>query len=101
MKRHTVLILAAAVSVLLMAVAAGGAQKDLSDKFDQSLRKGESRSTLDPLMFREPDIRKAYEAAKEIPWVLDSIYCYCYCAESPAFRHKSLLSCYVDLHAAR
>jgi hypothetical protein len=39
--------------------------------------------------------------AREIPWVLDSIYCYCFCEESPAFRHKSLLSCYTDDHAAQ
>jgi hypothetical protein len=68
---------------------------------DQSLREGENRSTLDPNQFQNPMIEKAYQAAKDIPWVLDSIYCFCFCKESPAFRHKSLLSCYVDLHAAR
>ncbi len=67
---------------------------------DQTLRKGESRATLDPARFSDPMVRKAYQAAKEIPWVLDSIYCYCRCEESPVFRHKSLLSCYVDNHAA-
>ena len=72
-----------------------------ADRYDQSLRKGETRATLDPAQFDDPEIRKAYQVAKEIPWVLDSIYCYCFCQESPAFRHKSLLSCYVDLHAAR
>ena len=70
-------------------------------QFDQSLREGENRPTLDPNQFSNPTIKKAYQVAKEIPWVLDSIYCFCFCKESPAFRHKSLLSCYVDLHAAR
>lgn len=70
-------------------------------KFDQSLREGESRQTLDPNQFSNPTIKKAYRVAKDIPWVLDSVYCFCFCKESPAFRHKSLLSCYVDLHAAR
>jgi len=67
---------------------------------DESLRRGETRETLSPDLFQHPQIRAAYAAAKEIPWVLDSIYCYCYCEESPVFRHKSLLSCYVDQHAA-
>lgn len=71
------------------------------DRYDASLRKGESRETLDPAQFEDPKIRKAYQVAQDIPWVLDSIYCFCYCHESPAFRHTSLLSCYVDLHAAR
>jgi hypothetical protein len=70
-------------------------------QYDQSLREGEDRPTLDPSQFQNPMIKKAYQAAKDIPWVLDSIYCFCFCKESPAFRHKSLLSCYVDLHAAR
>lgn len=67
---------------------------------DESLRRGETRTTLDPKMFSDPRINKAYQVAKEIPWVLDSIYCYCMCEESPVFKHKSLLSCYVDNHAA-
>jgi hypothetical protein len=68
---------------------------------DESMRKGETRETVDP-SFYASDLRvqKAYQIAKEIPWVLDSIYCYCMCKESPAFRHKSLLSCFVDDHAA-
>ena len=68
---------------------------------DESLRMGETRATLDPMMFSEPQVREAYTAAKKIPWILDSIYCYCRCKESPVFRHKSLLSCYVDEHASQ
>jgi len=68
---------------------------------DKSLRRGEKRATLAPNIFSDnAKIKKAYQVAKEIPWALDSIYCYCYCEESPAFKHKSLLSCYVDNHAA-
>ena len=70
------------------------------DKGDQSLRRGETRITLNPNLFKDPTVREAYRIAKEIPWVLDSIYCYCKCEESSAFRHKSLLSCYVDNHAS-
>ncbi len=69
-------------------------------QYDMSLRKGEARPTLDPAQFSDTTIRRAYEVAGEIPWVLDSIYCYCQCKENPYFKHKSLLSCYVDNHAA-
>lgn len=68
---------------------------------DESLRKGENRQTLEPAMFADAGVREAYAVARKIPWVLDSIYCYCRCKESPVFRHKSLLSCYVDDHASQ
>ncbi len=72
-----------------------------SGQFDFSLRRGETRKTLPPGIFVNPIVKRAYAVAKKIPWVLDSIYCYCFCEESPAFRHKSLLSCYAENHAAQ
>lgn len=84
---------------LLVGAFAAADQKAPVQK-DESLRRGETRATLDPKMFSDPKIRQAYQVAKDIPEVLDSIYCYCMCEESPVFRHKSLLSCYVDNHAA-
>ncbi|MCL4476024.1 MAG: hypothetical protein M1508_07350 [Nitrospirae bacterium] len=88
------------ISVVFLAVTVEGAQKNLSVQKDESLKRGETKATLDPNLFNDPQVRKAYQVAKEIPWILDSIYCYCKCEESPVFRHKSLLSCYVDNHAA-
>lgn len=89
---------------LMLAVVLGTAAADAARKGqpvrDESLRMGETRATLDPGQFSDPRVRMAYEVAKDIPWVLDSIHCFCYCKESPAFKHKSLLSCYVDNHAA-
>jgi hypothetical protein len=35
--------------------------------------------------------------ARQIPVLLDKLYCYCNCHKY--FGHKSLLSCYVDRHA--
>jgi hypothetical protein len=90
---------AAAVIVLFSAIAINEASAQKVTK-GESLRRGETRATLAPSFFKDGRVRAAYQAAKEIPWVLDSIYCYCQCEESPAFRHKSLLSCYVDNHAA-
>jgi hypothetical protein len=88
-----------AVALLLIAGTVEAAGKDGDGRFDQSLRYGETRETLDPKLFSDPVVRQAHEVAKDIPWVLDSIYCFCFCEESPAFKHKSLLSCYVDKHA--
>jgi Protein of unknown function with PCYCGC motif len=79
-------------------VSVFAAQKNSTIKHDESLRRGETRATLDPNLFQDPRVRQAYRVAKEIPWVLDSIYCFCYCEES--FGHKSVLSCYVDTHAS-
>ncbi len=86
---------------MLVGATLEAAQKNISVQKDQSLRRGETRATLDPNMFRDPQVRDAYKIAKEIPWVLDRIYCYCRCEESPVFKHKSLLSCYVDEHASQ
>lgn len=61
-----------------------------------SLRGGETRETLSPAYFTGKEAR-AYAIAKEIPEILDSLYCYCDCEKH--FGHKSLLTCYVDLHA--
>ena len=100
MKKRGAGVLTALVCLVLFSLIAEGAQKSLSVQGDESLRRGETRATLDPNLFGDERVREAYRAAREIPWVLDSIYCYCKCEESPAFRHKSLLSCYVDKHAA-
>lgn len=86
--------------LVFISVGAEAAQKQGALPKDESLRKGETRATLDPGQFNDARVKEAYRVAKEIPWVLDSIYCFCMCKESPAFRHKSLLSCYVDSHAA-
>ncbi len=57
----------------------------------------EPRPTLDPARFVGKAAR-AHEVAREIPDVLDHLYCYCGCDKS--IGHVSLLSCYVDSHAA-
>lgn len=103
MKRSLIALLVIMISASIVPVSipglVGKAEAKQTVK-DESLRKGEKRPTLDPRYFNNPKVRKAYQVARDIPWVLDSIYCYCYCKESPTFRHISLLSCYVDTHAA-
>ena len=57
----------------------------------------ETRPTLDPGLF-VGKAAAAHQVAREIPDVLDQLYCYCQCDKH--IGHKSLLSCYTDGHAA-
>jgi hypothetical protein len=57
----------------------------------------ETRPTLDPARF-VGKAAAAHRVAREIPDVLDQLYCYCGCDKHQG--HKSLLSCYTDGHAA-
>jgi len=63
----------------------------------ETLKGGETRPTLSPVLF-VGNVAKAYNLAGQNRELLDSMYCYCNCKEN--FGHKSLLSCYVDKHAA-
>jgi hypothetical protein len=57
----------------------------------------ETRPTLDPARF-VGKAAAAHRVAREIPDVLDQLYCYCACDKHQG--HKSLLSCFTDGHAA-
>ena len=60
-------------------------------------------STLDPKTFEkgwDAEVKTGYEIARKIPATLDRLHCFCECAESPMFHHKTLLTCFVDKHAA-
>ena len=61
------------------------------------LHGGETRPILDGQYF-SGRIGEAYRAAAEVPDLLDQLYCYCECEKSVG--HKSLKSCFVDLHGA-
>ena len=63
----------------------------------QTAARRETRPTLDPARF-VGKARLAHQAARDIPDVLDQLYCYCQCDKH--IGHKSLLSCYTDGHAA-
>jgi len=55
----------------------------------------ETRPTLGPRFVGKA--ARAHQVAREIPAVLDQLYCYCGCDQH--LGHKSLLSCYTDGHA--
>ncbi len=63
----------------------------------------ERRPTLEPARFAkgfEAEVRQGYEIARKYPATLDRLHCFCECAESPMFRHRTLLTCFTDTHAA-
>jgi hypothetical protein len=63
----------------------------------ETLKGHETRMTLMPALFTGK-VAQAYQIARQYRDLLDVIYCYCYCEKT--IGHKSLLSCYVDRHAA-
>jgi hypothetical protein len=71
--------------------------KETSAKI-KGLSGGETRPTLRPSRFKGK-VARAYAIAQEEPKLLDTIYCYCYCKRN--LGHKSLLTCFVDTHAAQ
>ena len=65
----------------------------------------EKRPVLDSGLFSdrtiyEPEVVPAYQVARKIPATLDRLHCFCECAENPQLRHKTLLTCFTDRHAA-
>ena len=63
----------------------------------------ERQATLDPARFArgaEPGVQEGYEIARKYPATLDKLHCFCECAESPMFHHKTLLTCFTSTHAA-
>jgi hypothetical protein len=44
-------------------------------------------------------VSEAYRIAAEIPKVIDSLFCYCYCKKN--HKHKTLLTCYTNKHGSK
>ena len=44
-------------------------------------------------------VAEAYRIAAEIPKVIDSLFCYCYCTKN--HQHKTLLTCYTSRHGSK
>ncbi len=94
-----------AAVLVLMALGIGLASRAAPPKSDAgpalspatAPARRETRPTLDPARFVGRAAR-AHQVAREIPDVLDQLYCYCECDKHQG--HKSLLSCYTDGHAA-
>lgn len=63
--------------------------------------RSDASHVLDPGRFRDPRQQQAYGIARQIPAVLNQLYCWCGCKENPRFRHRSVLECYESEHASQ
>jgi len=68
------------------------------DPAEQSAPVAKYAQTLPPEMFTDPATREAYQAAKDVPEVLEQLPCYCGCMKS--FGHKNNLFCFLDQHGS-
>ena len=57
-----------------------------------------SAGTLSPDLFADPTAREAYQAARDVPEVLEQLPCYCGCMQH--FGHKNNLFCFKDEHGS-
>ena len=104
--------LALGASVLIAAASAGlAAQKSSARKAPAPAQASactkcvEKGAVLDPKLFTdtsryEPEVAPAYAAARQYPQTMDRLHCFCECQESMVHRHKTLLTCFTNDHAA-
>lgn len=52
--------------------------------------------TLSPNSFSDPEVKRAYQVAKEVPEVLEHMACYCGCYGNSG--HRNNLDCFHDNH---
>jgi hypothetical protein len=55
--------------------------------------------TLNPNTFADPEVRDAYQAAKDAPEVLEHLACYCGCFREA--NHRNNLDCFKDMHGTQ
>jgi hypothetical protein len=85
------------VNVLGLLATPAGAGPALPGAGPRPWSRRETRPTLDPALF-VGKAAAAHRVAREIPDVIDQLYCYCHCDKTVG--HLTLLSCYTDGHAA-
>ena len=93
----------AAIALPLLCVAPaylafqGQDQQPVPDYYKTEAEAKPFPATMDPALFKDPGVRRAYQTARDIPGVLAQQPCYCYCQRSG---HKGLQSCHRDGHSA-
>ena len=55
--------------------------------------------TLNPNIFTDPEVRDAYQAAKDAPETLEHLACYCGCFREA--NHRNNLDCFKDSHGTQ
>jgi Protein of unknown function with PCYCGC motif len=96
------LIAGAAAALLLAAAPPAPTPRPTAAPTNSCASCRERQPTLDPAAFSkaEPGVQEGYEIARKYPSTLDGIHCFCECAESPMFHHKTLLTCFTNTHAS-
>jgi len=83
-----------AIGAIVVAVAPGGGRSHPDPRPGIT-----GRDVLASETFAGYDrVVRSYEAARQIPAVLDGLYCYCDCRHH--FNHRSLLTCFESEHGA-
>lgn len=98
------IVLGAALAFVVTAVAISFTRSSpVSGKAPVIVPTGRSDASavLDPAGFSDDQQRHAYMAAREIPAVLNQLYCWCHCRESTIFHHRSLLECFESDHGSQ
>ena len=97
------LVLAAVAALLLGGAAPAGKSAKPATQDNGCAVCLEKRPILDAKLFAkgyQAEVPVGYRIAAEIPATLDLQHCFCECKESQVFRHKTLLTCFTDNHAA-
>lgn len=84
------------LGVVAVAMLAAIAFVSLRITNDSNRTSGKIAQTLPPSMFTGRT-REAYQAAKDVPEVLEQMPCYCGCMQNSG--HKNNLFCFMDQHA--
>jgi hypothetical protein len=100
--RPGLLSLLAGAAALLVAAAPKPTPRPTAAPTNSCATCKERQATLDPAKFADAEagVKEGYEVARRYPATLDKIHCFCECAESPMFHHKTLLTCFTNTHAA-
>ena len=84
-------------AIVILAGIAWVSLAHTSDSTDDSASVLKSAQTLSPTLFTGK-ARDAYQAALDVPEVLEQVQCYCGCMQNNG--HKNNLFCFKDQHAA-
>jgi hypothetical protein len=88
------------LGVLAIVILAGIAWISLRDTGESANNSTAMKSAdiMSPALFSDERTRAAYQAAKDIPEVLEQLPCFCGC--KTGFGHENNLFCFKDQHGA-
>ena len=85
-------------AVVVLAAIGWVSLRATSEPSEDSGANSKSAAVLSPALFSDAKARAAYQAAKDIPEVLEQLPCFCGCMTN--FGHKNNLFCFLDQHGS-